>query len=81
MSLIIYTKTGCPWCAEALQFLDENNVTYEEREVRANATYFEELKTKSGQEKTPTLDLDGTILVDTDATAIEIFLKENGVLS
>ena len=81
MSLIIYTKTGCPWCAEALQFLDEKNVTYEEREVRANAAYFEELKAKSRQEKTPTLDLDGTILADTDAAAIEIFLKENGVLS
>lgn len=81
MSLIIYTKTGCPWCAEALQFLDEKSVAYEEREVRSNAAFFEELKTKSGQEKTPTLDLDGKILADTDATAIEIFLKENGVLS
>jgi glutaredoxin len=81
MSLIIYTKTGCPWCAEALQFLDKNSVAYEEREVRSNTVFFEELKTKSGQEKTPTLDLDGTILADTDAEAIEIFLKENGVLS
>ncbi len=81
MSLIIYTKTGCPWCTEALQFLNDNKVQFEEREVRGNEEYFAELKEKSGQEKTPTIDLDGKILADADARSIEAFLKENGMLS
>lgn len=80
MSLIIYTKTGCPWCAEALQFLNEIKVPFEEREVMGNKEYFEELMQKSGQTKTPTIDLDGKILADTDARAIGAFLRENGVL-
>lgn len=80
MSLIIYTKTGCPWCVEALQFLNDNKIPFEEREVLSNAAYFEELTQKSGQTKTPTLDLDGKILADTDAQAIGMFLSENGML-
>lgn len=80
MSLIIYTKTGCGWCAEALQFLRDNNVAYEERNVFVNEEYVKELEEKSGQTKTPTLDLDGKILANTDATAIGAWLKENGVL-
>jgi len=78
--IIIYTKTGCPWCRDALAFLRDNKVSFEEREVLANPTFFEELKQKSGQEKTPTLDVDGEILADTDAAAIDVFLKQRGLL-
>lgn len=79
--IIIYTKTGCPWCKDALEFLRRNKVTFEEREVLSNPVFFEELKTKSGQSKTPTLDVDGEILADTDAQAIEVFLKKRGIIS
>ncbi len=77
---IVYTKNGCPWCRDALAFLHDKNIAFEEREVLGNGAYFDELKAKSGQEKTPTLDLDGAILADTDAPAIEAFLKQKGVL-
>ncbi len=80
MSLIVYTKTGCGWCAEALRFLKENNIAFEEREVLGNEAYLKELEEKSGQTKTPTLDLDGDVLADTDAAAIELWLKEKGIL-
>jgi glutaredoxin len=80
MSLIIYTKTGCPWCGDTLEFLKTNNVQFEEREVRSNAEFMKELEDKSGQSKTPTIDLDGEILADSDAQAIEVFLKEKGIL-
>ncbi len=79
--LMIYTKSGCPWCKDALVFLNEKNVPYEEREVLGNPEYFKELMRKSGQTKTPTLDLDGEILADTDAPALEVFLREKGMVS
>ncbi len=81
MSIIIYTKTGCPWCMEALAFLKEKKIPYEEREVRGNEAFFKELVDKSGQTKTPTLDVGGEILADTDAAAIEVFLKKKGILT
>lgn len=80
MSLIIYTKTGCPWCIDALNYLNEKKISYEEREVRSNPEYMKELEDKSGQSKAPTLDLDGEILADTDVPAIELFLKEKGII-
>ena len=80
MSLIIYTKTGCPWCIDALDFLQKNNIQFEEREVRSNPNFMKELEEKSGQSKAPTLDFNGEILADTDVMAIKSFLKEKGIL-
>ena len=79
--LIIYTKTGCPWCRDALAFLRDKKVEFEEREVLGDSSYFAELKTKSNQTKTPTLDLDGDILADTDAPAIEAWLKNKKIIN
>jgi glutaredoxin len=80
MALIVYTKLGCPWCHSVIDFLRERKVPFEEREVRGNPAYFDEMVKKSGQEKTPTLDLDGEILADTDTDAVRTFLKQRGVL-
>jgi glutaredoxin len=79
-NIIIYTKTGCPWCEGALSFLDEHKIAYENREVLANKEYFDELMKKSGQNKTPTLDIDGFILADSDRDQIEALFKEKGWL-
>ncbi len=80
MSLIIYTKQNCPWCVDAIDFLNTTGLEYEEREVRNNPQFMQEMIDKSGQTKAPTINLNGEILADTDATAIEIFLKEKDVL-
>jgi glutaredoxin len=79
-NIIIYTKTGCPWCEGALAFLDEHKIAYENREVLGSKEYFDELVKKSGQNKTPTLDIDGLILADSDRDQIEALFKENGWL-
>jgi glutaredoxin len=73
--IIIYTKTDCPWCAEVLEFLRNKNIQFEERNVTENLKYMEEMVQKSGQNKAPTLDVDGDILADTDAKTVEEFLK------
>jgi glutaredoxin len=75
MNIILYTKTGCPWCKGVLDLFREKNVKFEEREVTGNKAYFDELVAKSGQTKTPTMDLDGEITADSDREAIEKILK------
>lgn len=80
MSLIVYTKMGCPWCDDVLTFLRGKNIQFEEREVRSNQTYFDEMIEKSDQDKAPTLDLNGEILADTDKEAVEQFLQSRGVI-
>jgi len=79
MSIIMYTKEGCPWCDEVRALLEEKKVSFEERECRNNKQYFDELVAKSGQSLTPTLDIDGYILADTDAAAVADYFKQKGV--
>jgi glutaredoxin len=80
MNIILYTKTGCPWCKGVLDLFKENNVVYEEREVTGNKEYYDELVKKSGQTKTPTLDIDGFILADSDTEQVSEYMKGKGVV-
>ncbi len=80
MNIIIYTKTGCPWCKGVLDFFNEKGIAYEEREVRHNPAYMEELRKKSGQDKAPTLDIDGHILADSDKDQVEAYLREKALI-
>ena len=79
MNIILYTKTGCSWCKGVLDLFKEKNVKFEEREVLSNKNFFDELVAKSGQTKTPTMDLDGEITADSDKDAISKVLKEKGI--
>ncbi len=76
MHIIIYTKTGCPWCIDALAFLRERGLAFEERNVTSNPAYFEEMKTLSGQTKAPTLVIDGHVIADTDREQIAAHLEK-----
>lgn len=78
--IIMYTKTGCPWCNGAREYMSSINLDFEEREVTGNSDFMKELEEKSGQTKTPTLDVDGEILADVDKDEIATFLKEKGII-
>lgn len=80
MNIILYTKSGCPWCKGVLELFKEKNIKFEEKEVTSSPVFFKELVDKSGQEKTPTLDIDGEILADSDREQVEEYLKKKKVL-
>ncbi|MBI3458947.1 glutathione S-transferase N-terminal domain-containing protein [Candidatus Azambacteria bacterium] len=75
MKIIIYIKTGCPWCLGVTSLLRDHNIIFEERNVLENKEFFDEMIKKSGQNLTPTLDIDGTILADSDKEAVAKYLK------
>ena len=64
MNIIVYTKTGCPWATEVMEYLKKNNLSFEERDIIKNPEYKKEVEEKSGQSKSPTLDIDGVIVPD-----------------
>lgn len=78
--IILYTKTGCPWGMQAIRFLDEKHIPFEERNMTENDAHRLEAIEKSGQWKCPTLDIEGHILADSDAKQIESYLVSIGVL-
>lgn len=81
MNIIVYTKTGCFWCHDVLDFLKERHIAFEEKEVFSNPMYFDEMVALSGQSKAPTLFIDGCILADSDRPAVEAYLKLKGLIS
>jgi glutaredoxin len=76
---ILYTKSGCPWCEEAVQFLDEHGIGYRLKDVRADPAAFAEMEKTSRQTKTPTLDWNGKVLADFGTDELIPFLRDRGV--
>lgn len=77
--IILYTKKGCPFCDGVRELLNEKRVIFEEREVLSNPKYYQELVEKSGQRLTPTLDIDGEIIADSDRDEVFDYLKKKGL--
>jgi glutaredoxin len=71
MNIIVYTKTGCPWCINVISLLKEKGIEFEERNVTENEIYFTEMQAKSGQTKAPVVEIEGKILTDTDKDEVE----------
>ncbi|HYP17691.1 MAG TPA: glutaredoxin family protein [Opitutus sp.] len=76
---ILYVKTGCPWCHQAIEFLSEHGIGYREKDVSADAAAMREMQQKSGQSKAPTLDWNGKILADFDVDQLVPFLQKQNV--
>ena len=76
---ILYVKQGCPWCNEAVEFLDGHGVGYRLKEVTSDLTAFAEMEKISGQTKAPTLDWNGKILADFGTEELVPFLQGQNV--
>jgi glutaredoxin 3 len=76
----IYVKSGCPWCEEALEFLDAHKLAYDKIVVSGDKEAFDEMVKLSGQTKAPTMDWDGEVLADFGAAELEVFLKKHKVI-
>ena len=79
MKVIVYYKTGCPWATEVMEFLDDQELPYDARDISKNEAFRREMEEKSGQSKSPTLDIDGEILADTDVDKASAYLESHGV--
>ena len=75
MSMIVYTKKGCPWCDELIVFLVENHIDFDGKEIRGNSVFFEEMVNVSGQTFAPTVVVDGVVYPDTDKEVIKRILN------
>ena len=78
---ILYVKAGCPWCVDAVEYLDEHGYKYREVNVLRDAEAFQRMKELSGQRLTPTLSIDGgtLLLADFDTGQLEKFLKKHAL--
>ncbi len=81
MSLpILYIKPGCPWCDEAVDFLERRNIEVRTRVVSGDREAMQEMVALSGQTKAPTMDWHGDVLADFGLDELVPFLKKHGAL-
>ena len=69
-SVIIYSTNGCVYCKMAKAYFDQKGVTYVEKNVQSDLVAQEEMIKKSGQLGVPVLDIEGTIIIGFDKSAI-----------
>lgn len=66
----IYSTPTCVYCKMAKEFLNKNNVSYEEFNVAEDEKAREEMINKSHQLGVPVIDVNGEIMVGFDRNAL-----------
>ena len=76
---VLYVKSGCPWCVDAVDYLNERGYKYQEVNVLRDASALQRMKDLSGQRLTPTLSIDDgdLLLADFDTAQLEKFLQQH----
>lgn len=69
--VIVYSTSTCPWCIRAKQFLNDNNIPFENYDVSADQGKAEEMVQKTGQMGVPVLDIEGEIITGFDKDKIK----------
>ena len=69
-SITIYSTDGCVYCKMAKAYFDQKGVKYVEKNVQHDLVAQEEMIKKSGQLGVPVLDIEGTIIIGFDKSAI-----------
>lgn len=77
----VYYKQTCPWCHEALEYLNEHGYALELVDVKADPANYKELEKISGQTSVPTLITAESkhLLPDFDVDQLEEFLNKHNL--
>lgn len=77
-SIRLFIKPGCPWCDEAIDWLDARGIAYETLDVTHDRSARAEMLELTGQTKAPSIDVDGEILADFGADELAVWWKKQG---
>ncbi len=78
-SIRLYIKPSCPWCHEAIAWLDAHKFEYEKRDVFSDPSAAREMLQLTGQTLAPSIDIDGQVLGDFDTDELERFLRDRNI--
>ncbi len=70
---ILYVKSGCPWCREALAYFNGQGVELDIRDVTTNPKDMDAMVNISGQTKAPTFEYEDFVVAD---FSVDEFLAE-----
>lgn len=67
----VYSTDTCPWCVRAKQYLQENNIPFENLDVGSDEKAAEQMMQKTGQMGVPVIDIEGQVIVGFDKEKIK----------
>ncbi|MFH0739331.1 MAG: glutaredoxin domain-containing protein [Candidatus Omnitrophota bacterium] len=67
----VYSTATCSYCIRTKQFLEENDIHFENFDISTDQEKAQEMIQKSGQMGVPVLDIDGQIIVGFDKEGIK----------
>jgi glutaredoxin 3 len=70
---ILYIKSSCPWCREALSFFNSHGIDLDVRDVSESVKDMDAMVSVSGQTKVPTFEYDEFTVAD---FSVDEFLAE-----
>lgn len=75
-SIRLFIKSGCPWCDDAMDWLNARGIAYTVLDVNRDAAARKEMQKLTGQTKAPCIDVDDEILADFGADELEVWWKQ-----
>jgi glutaredoxin 3 len=66
----LFVKRYCPWCHEAVAWLNRHGIRHEVLDVHADEKAYDEMIRLSGQTSAPVIEVDGKVLADFGAAEI-----------
>ena len=76
MNIRLFIKSGCPWCDEAMEWLDTRGIQYTTLDVNDDSEARYEMRELTGQTKAPSIDVDGHILADFGADELDAWWEK-----
>ena len=74
---ILYIKSKCPWCKDAIAFFNSKNITLDIRDVLNNPNYMTDMQKSSGQNFTPTFVFDDCVIADFSVDEFKISIDSH----
>lgn len=72
--VIIYTTPTCPHCIRAKDYLDQNNISYTNKDISSDLDAADELRRQKIM-SVPTFNINGHYIIGFDLKKIQHFLK------
>ncbi len=79
-TITAWLKTSCGWSNGVRAVLKKYGLQYEEKDIIQNPAFRWEMEQRSGQDKQPTLEINGRMLPDVSGEELEAWMLQNGIV-
>jgi glutaredoxin len=74
----LFSKSYCPWCHQAIRWLDQRGIAYEILDVIEDRKAMKEMIALSGQDLAPVIEVNGKVLADFGPDELEEWWHDEG---